>query len=531
MRKILIIEDEKNTIKLISKALQELVDEGYEIISAENGKSGIELAREARPDLILLDIILSDIDGIEVCRSLKSEKNFEFIPIVMLTGMTNIEKIVEGLSNGANDYITKPFELPELRARVKSHLRMKEMNETARRKEEEKSKANIIKRKQAENELSDSEERYRSLVQALPDIVFKIDLEGRFLFISDFAQNWGYREDELIGKHFSEIIHPDDVEAISRFFVLQKYKGKETGDEDAPKLFDERRTGERITKNLKARFIRNNHEGANKNFANAYGLITTYGELSTVGLYDNQSKEKKIIGTVGIIRDVTERKQAEIALENYSKKLVESQETERKRIAAELHDSLGVSLVTVKNEIINCIDSPLGQIRSAKKMEAVIETIDQIIEDIRNISHNLRPENIDILGLEGAVKSLVNKISDSSSIDISLNLKLKDSKISPNIEINLYRITQEGLANILKHSKADKASIKLKFSGGFIELWISDNGKGLEAKQKNIPFDTEKGLGLYGMAERTKNIGGSFELESNPGKGTTLKVKVRVDGK
>jgi len=316
MKKILLIEDEEKIRKIVKTALEM---EGYEVILSVNGKSGIETVRLNRPDIVLLDIMLPDISGIDVCRSLKSDREYELIPIIMLTALDDLKNIVEGLSAGANDYVAKPFDMPELLARTKSHLKMKELNDLARREEEKKSKTNLKKRKQAENALNDSEDRYKLFVQALPDIVFTISIEGHFVFINDFVDRWGYKPEEIIGKHFSEVIHPDDVESVSRFFVLQKQKGKATGDEKAPKLFDERRTGERRTKDLEIRFIRKNPKGAGKDSAATYGLVTAYGEMSSAGLYEDH-QEKKLIGTVGIIRDTTGQKRAE---ENQAQSLEE----------------------------------------------------------------------------------------------------------------------------------------------------------------------------------------------------------------
>ena len=239
----------------------------------------------------------------------------------------------------------------------------------------------------------------------------------------------------------------------------------------------------------------------------------------------------KIQGIVCVATDITKRKQVEKTLENYSKKLIETQEAERKRIASELHDSLGISLITVKSELINYLDTLSDGVKNTMGLEMAIDTIDQVVEDVRKISHDLRPPQLDILGLTGAVKSIAKKLSRASGIEIRASCEPNDLKIPPEIEINLYRIVQEGLANILKHSNADKASVKLNSSNGFIELRISDNGKGFKIKSINLPFDTEKGFGLQGMSERAKIMGGSFKVDSNPGKGTMLKVSVRIDGK
>ena len=98
-------------------------------------------------------------------------------------------------------------------------------------------------------------ERYVTIIKALPDIVYRIDPDGNFIFVNDAVRSLGYEPEELIGSHFSKIVHPDDVKLFARNFVLPVYIGKATGDEEAPKLFDERRTGKRKTKDLEIRLM------------------------------------------------------------------------------------------------------------------------------------------------------------------------------------------------------------------------------------------------------------------------------------
>lgn len=153
MKKILLIEDEKIIIKALSTALK-LEDEGYEISSAEDGRSGLEMARKIRPDIILLDILLPDMSGIEVCRSLKSDEEYKTIPIIMLTALNKRENIIEGLSAGADDYVTKPYDFPELLARLKANLRMKELHDAVKNSKKER-EALICDLNKANEELKD----------------------------------------------------------------------------------------------------------------------------------------------------------------------------------------------------------------------------------------------------------------------------------------------------------------------------------------------------------------------------------------
>lgn len=152
-----------------------------------------------------------------------------------------------------------------------------------------------------------TEERYLSILKELPDIVYEIEPNGLFTFVNNAIRILGYNPKDLIGKHFSKIVHPDDVKLFSRHYVLPKYKGKATGDEKAPKLIDERRTGKRKTENLQIRLIPKKRKKKSEHAAQLHiGEVIAFGDVSSAGYYIDGNK-KKFLGTLGIIRDVTER--------------------------------------------------------------------------------------------------------------------------------------------------------------------------------------------------------------------------------
>ncbi|MGB3480143.1 MAG: PAS domain S-box protein [bacterium] len=150
-----------------------------------------------------------------------------------------------------------------------------------------------------------SADKYLAVLQELPDIVYKLDPDGIFTFINNTVRVLGYEPNELTGKHFRKIIHPEDVKIFGRFYVLPKYKGKVTGGKNAPKLFDERRSGKRKTKELTIRLIPKDKKRSRVRI----GSVIAFGDVSSTGYYDTdkKKKEKKFLGTLGIIRDITER--------------------------------------------------------------------------------------------------------------------------------------------------------------------------------------------------------------------------------
>jgi PAS domain S-box-containing protein len=173
------------------------------------------------------------------------------------------------------------------------------------------------------HDLQISEEKFRSLVMTIPDIIYRVDPEGRFTFINDAIKRLGYEPEELAGKHFSEIILPSDVERVSRSVVLPKYAGKKTGDENAPKLFDERRVGKRKTAGLEIRLVIKGRKALEAGLLLPIGEETVIVEINSSGMrrINPDTKKMELIGTVGVIRDISARKRAQEAFKNRTAEL------------------------------------------------------------------------------------------------------------------------------------------------------------------------------------------------------------------
>jgi len=167
----------------------------------------------------------------------------------------------------------------------------------------EKIREELLKNDKIVRQLRQNENKFRTLIQTIPDIVYSLDKHGIFTFINDAIKQFGYTPSDLMGKHFSEILHPDEVEKVSSAHVLKKFAGKKTGDTESPKLFDERRTGDRKTSNLEVRFL-------SRMAGTKTGLVGTTTEINSSGLYDKSTEEKNkmFLGTIGVIRDITEYK-------------------------------------------------------------------------------------------------------------------------------------------------------------------------------------------------------------------------------
>ena len=199
--------------------------------------------------------------------------------------------------------------------------------------------------------------------------------------------------------------------------------------------------------------------------------------------------------------------------------LIDGQEIERQRISRELHDGLGQYLIAIKlklENIINTEKTNKGLILDVQQM------FDTTIDEIRKISDNLMPSILKELGLEIALRNLCKMMAHASNIKITFETLPLKKKIDERISTYLYRISQEALNNVVKHSLATEVSIQLLELRNHYELIIEDNGKGFDF---NNEFKS-KGNGIYNMRERTSILGGTFELSTNNKSGTTIKVKI-----
>jgi signal transduction histidine kinase len=201
--------------------------------------------------------------------------------------------------------------------------------------------------------------------------------------------------------------------------------------------------------------------------------------------------------------------------------LIDGQEMERQRLSRDLHDSLGQSILAVKIKLEQAKNA------SAEKSQQIIfetrELLKNTIQEIRNISNNLMPPVLEAFGIEHGLKNLCKDTTENTGIKINFTTENIPGSLDPRLQIYLYRISQEAINNITKHSSATLASVKISCCRNCISLNIADNGKGFEV-QKN----TSKGNGIMNMKERVQLLRGEYKILSSPGKGTRINIEIPV---
>ncbi len=226
-------------------------------------------------------------------------------------------------------------------------------------------------------------------------------------------------------------------------------------------------------------------------------------------------------------RRVESLKTRQAEQQTFMRQLIASQEAERKRIATELHDSLGQSLVVIKNCALISLTAPQDQEMALTQMSEISDTASQAIGEVREIAYNLRPYQLDRLGLTKAIEAILTRVASSSTIEFSSEIDRIDGLFSKEGEINLYRMVQESVSNIVKHSEATRAHVEVRSRGQAVTIVIEDNGRGFA---RSSDGDSQKrGLGLVGLAERARLLGARHEIHSAPGKGTKVTIRLAIE--
>jgi signal transduction histidine kinase len=206
----------------------------------------------------------------------------------------------------------------------------------------------------------------------------------------------------------------------------------------------------------------------------------------------------------------------------FARGILESQESERRRIAASLHDSLGQNLLAIRSQAHLALQSVGDQPGVRQRLEEISDTTVEAINEVREITHDLRPYQLDRLGLTQSIRAIARKVSESHSVSFACHVDEIDGIFDNDSEIHVYRIIQEGINNIVKHSEATEATVVIKNASGHLSISIRDNGRGLAAGGTLA----DAGFGLSGIRERAEIMGGSARIDSSPGQGVNLQVQI-----
>jgi PAS domain S-box-containing protein len=398
--------------------------------------------------------------------------------------------------------ITHRKETEEALLKVRRELLQRVAERTSELKKiNQKLRRQIAECEYAEAALRESEQKYGTLVEDALIGVYVIK-DGKIEFANDkFADIYGYQKEELIGLDASILVHP-----IDRLLVTE--------------LREKRLKGEKVPSEYEIRGLKKNGD-----------VIWVLRSLSLINYKDGPAIS-------GIVQDMTKRRMVEDALRESDKELrilsnqlLSTEEKERKRIARELHDGIGQALSAIKFSVENSLRELRNRPNHSelKPLEAVIPLTQKTIEEVRRIVKDLRPAILDDLGILATITWFCREFQKFyANIEIKKDIDIREEDIPSPLKTVIYRILQEALNNIAKHSRADAVQLGLKKKNSRIELKVRDNGQGFDFNKAISLKASRRGFGLASMRERAALSGGAFAIDSSAGKGTTVRVRWEV---
>ena len=349
--------------------------------------------------------------------------------------------------------------------------------------------SNALRRKRADEVLRESEGRFRLVADHAPALIWMAGTDKLCIF---FNKGWldftGRSMEQELGDGWVSGVHPDDLERCLAIYST---------------AFDARADFE-----MEYRLRR---------FDGEYSWIVDYG----VPRFESDGT---FCGYIGSCVDITERKSSEASLQQLSGRLIDAQEQERTRIARELHDDFSqrMALLQISLEQLEQGSTAGFSSKTRQQLHSISEIASEISSNIHDLSHQLHPSKLDTLGLMASVRGLCRELSEQHKLQVQFAHKDIPGPIPKDVTLCLFRIVQEALRNVVKHSGASEAAVELSGRGDRIDLCISDAGVGFETGSAK----GAAGLGLISMRERLRLVGGDIVIESEPLHGTKLHAHV-----
>ncbi|MFH2122456.1 MAG: response regulator [Pseudomonadota bacterium] len=484
---ILIVEDDQFVRQSMAVFLE---NSGFHVLQAANGREGLELFTQKVPDLLLLDLQMPEMSGLDLLAAIKDD--LSVIPAIVVSGTGTMDDVIKSLRLGAWDYLTKPIEdlvileFAVHKALEKAYL-IKENRRYQHHLEEE-----VCQRTA---ELNQRKQELLQICVNVPFAVCFIDKEMRVIRMNPVMEVLiGFKSEETRGQHCYD--------------CWGQYAGDET-----------RHGQERICDACKV--VLTLRDGSNHSYERK--MDDKIIEIISTPVRDMNGN---IIGAMEVATDITERKknadkiaQHHQQLQQLSSRLIETEEKERRRIARELHDQIGQQLTALGINLHIMEHSVPPEQR--KRIDDSFELIKTMTGKVRDIMADLRPLILDDYGLGPALQWYGSVFAKRTGLTVIV--LAEPPRLSANLEITLFRITQEALNNVIKHSQATKVEIRCALEDKLLSLAIEDNGCGMQDKAPE-----SQTWGLLSMHERIETLGGKLIVASRPGLGTVITVKVQI---
>ncbi len=537
--RILHLEDDIRDAELVREML---LSEGMacDIVRVDTQAAFLNALEQRDYELIFADYSLPAFDGISALNLARAKT--PDIPFIFITGKMGEERAIETLKHGATDYILKD-NLSRLVPSVNRALRESREKTEHKRGQEALEFSHLLL--QILNRSTDMTPLLKEVLEGIKKFTDCAALGIRLL---DDKGKIPYEAFIGFPEEFYKLESPLSLHS-DRCMCINVIKGT------AKPAFSFYTPGGSFYMNGTTRFLATVSEkdkGETRNICHQFGyesvaLIPIRVEGSIIGAVHLADPRENLIPLrkIEILEDVAlplgmaiqrikveeQLKESEKKLRHLSSQLLAAQENERRRVARELHDGLGQSLTAIKYKVESFLqETRQSRMKSkAKPLEAIIPIIQEGVREIHRIQQDLRPSILDDLGILATLSWVCREFEATyPAIHIDRLIEMQESDVPDSLKMVIYRILQEALNNISKHSKAELVHLSLRKIERAIELSIQDNGRGFDVREAVFREDTRRGIGLSSMRERAEATGGTFFIESDPGKGTRIQVTWRL---
>ncbi len=456
------------------------------VAEAANGQTTIRLVKELLPEVVIMDVAMPDLPGVEVTRQILAAA--PGVKVIALSMHSDRRFVVNILKAGASGYLLKDCAFEELIRAIREVLAQKTYISPG--------VSDIVTQDYLEV-LRDSEMRFRAIFEGATIGIALVDRDGRIVESNLALQNMlGLSWEEMRQKVFMDFVQPDDAARCVS-------------------LFKDLMAGQREPFQMEKQYLA-------KDARLAWGRLTV-SPVRGVGVEHPFA--------IGMLEDITEHKQAEAEIRTYQEQLRSlaselslTEERERRRLATDLHDHIGQILALAQIKL-GAMRELVSSSSLATSMDEIRRLVEQSIQYTRSLTFELSPPILYDLGFEAAVEWLAELIQNQQGMRIEVQTERHPLPMDDEIRVLLFQAVRELLVNVVKHAKAQRAKVTIGREGNHIRIKVEDDGVGLGISP-GAPLSSARGFGLFSIRERLKYLGGHLEMDSEPGRGTQVTLTV-----
>jgi PAS domain S-box-containing protein len=515
---ILMVDDQP--AKLLSYEVM-LGGLGENLIKAASAKEALEVLLKNDIAVVLMDVSMPELDGFQLAAMIRQHPRFQRTAIIFVSAvhLTDLDQL-KGYEHGAVDYISVPVVAELLRAKVRVfaelHRKTRQLETLNRELEQRVLERTEELARKAEmllylnTELVGRNQELDAIIHTAPDIIFSRKADGSRDYISDrFYDFTGAPSDSANGFGWLDYVHPEDKDKAMAYWM----RCVESGANYEAEYRLRSRDGSYRWFRARALPIRDDEK-----------IVKWYGTCSDI--QDSKLLEQSIRDNALELEKMVDRRTDE--LRRLSIRLMTMQDQERRRLARDLHDGLGQELAVAKMVLDKMMLKKSAQPAEEEWTQAS-SIVDRAIQQVRTMSHLLHPPLLDEVGLLSALSWYVEGLTKRSGIEISLEVEPRDfPRLSADVETAVFRIVQEALTNVFRHSEASKVRITLAQKEENIVVAVRDDGKGVDKRITELQPDSV-GVGIGGMKQRAREFGGELRLtNANPGTLVELTIPLRL---